>query len=271
MGKVKREKRKVKSGLGLGVSQEGFVAVDFVEEVTLGVDGELLDGGVLDVGGVDVEGVAFAGELDVFDALGVTAVKAVGDAQDGGKLEDNEAFVAGEVGVVGVIGVGVITTVVAGEEGDDGAVAGAEAEDFGVEDEIERVFVVFAGADKHADLMQDGGDAEEEFVFGVEAVKVLQLGEEFLREFGDVFTVLAVGVEFFTDFAGSLENLLLEGFGLGAGVEEVVDKVAVEVTFGNDEDFVVEASGEGEVGLEGGDEAFRTGVVKVESAHHFVG
>ena len=60
-----------------------------------------------------------------------------------------------------MIRVWVVAPVVASEQGHEHAVHGAEAEDLGVEDQVEAVLVVFARADEKTDLVQDGCDAEQ--------------------------------------------------------------------------------------------------------------
>ena len=119
---------------------------------------------------------------------------------------------------------------------------------------------MLARADEHADLMQGGGDAEDELKLGIEAVEVLQLAEELLREHGDVLGVFAIGLVAVADLAGGLQHLLLEDGGAGAGGHEVEHELGAEVAGGHPDAFIAKAFGEREIGLQGGHDAFAAGM-----------
>ena len=151
--------------------------------------GEALDGGIGEAGQAQAEFSGFAADLDLGNALGVGAFEGVGDAEEGGELADADAVVGGEGGVARVIEHRPGVAVVAGDERDDGDVEPVEPEDLGVEDEVFRVFVVGAGADVGADLVEDGGHLEQQRVVLRELVEVGEFVEEPGAQAADVLAV----------------------------------------------------------------------------------
>jgi hypothetical protein len=56
------------------------------------------------------------------------------------------------------------------------------------------MFVVSARADVSADLMQDGGDFKEKDIMFIELVKVMEVCDEMLAKFSDIFAVAGIGL-----------------------------------------------------------------------------
>lgn len=77
--------------------------------------------------------------------LGVGALQSVGNAEEGGELGDTHAVVGAELIVEGVGELRGVFAMVAGDKGDEEAVGVAEAENFGVANDVEAVEFVRAG------------------------------------------------------------------------------------------------------------------------------
>ena len=103
-------------------------------------------------------------EGDPGDALFVGAVQAVGDAEDGGEARDGGSGRAREVGEFAVGRTGEGFAVVAGDGGDNGEFFVGETGEAGVADESPGVLVVLFILDEDADVMEFGGEAEEELL-----------------------------------------------------------------------------------------------------------
>ena len=102
------------------------------------------------------------------------------------------------------LGAGV--AVVARNECDDGDVEAVESENFRVQDDVFRVFMVGARADVSADLVEDGGDLKEQRIVLGEVVEILEVGEEMGAEFPDMFAVAGIGLVTLGEDAGGAQH-----------------------------------------------------------------
>ena len=66
-----------------------------LEEIGFGVHGEAFDGGIFQAGETDAELVVSFVDFDFGNALGVSALEGIGDAEDGGELADADAVIGG--------------------------------------------------------------------------------------------------------------------------------------------------------------------------------
>ena len=148
-----------------------------------------------------------------------------------------------------MVGLGIVAAVVAREEGDDGAVLRADAEQLGVLNEIHRVLVMLACADEHAYFMKHGGHPEQHLVLGLEGMEMAQLAEDLLSEAGDMLGMLVIGFILLGQFLRGGDDLFLEGGGECTLGHEVQDEVALEITGGDVDEVVTKAARESEVGL----------------------
>ena len=200
----------------------------------------------------------------------MTAVKRIRDAENCRQLEDHHAFLTREIGKVRVIRIRIVAPMITREQRHDHTVARAQSEDLGVENEIKAVLVMFPLADEKADLMQDGSDAQDEFVFGLQPVEFLQFLKNLLGEHRHMLGVRSIRGVFFSNDPCGLQHFVLEGLGLRIVRKQVHQQVALEVAFRNHDELVVKASRQCEVGLQRGNHAFNARVVEVQLAHHFI-
>ena len=167
----------------LSLVDDDAEAEDLFEEIGLGGHGEAFDGGIGEAGEAEAEFAGLAADFDLRDPLGVGAFEGVGDAQQGGELGTRGCGRRwSRARVARVVEPRAGMAVVAGDQRDDGDVQPVEPEDFGVQDEVFRVLVVGARADVGADLVEDGGDLEQQRVVRRELVEIREFDSKNLAQ-----------------------------------------------------------------------------------------
>ena len=240
-----------------------------LEEVGLGVHGEALDGGVCQAGQADAEFAGLTADFQVGDALDVGALEGVCHAEQGGELANADAVVGAEGGVARVVEPWAGVAVIAGDERDDGDVQPVESENFRVEDQVFRVFVVGPRADVSANLMENGGHLEQQRVMRSELMEIGERLEEAGAEIAYVFAVAGVGLIAFRQDPGGAEDFLGEGAGEFLRDEQVVEQ-SLLVFAGGDVDLAeLEGFGDGEVDFKGGEQGLGGLIVELETLHEF--
>ena len=118
--------------------------------------------------------------------------------------------------------------------------------------------------------MQNGGDAQYEFVARFQRVQMLQFAEQLLGKVGDVIGMLAVGLVADADFTRSLHDFFLKSRCARSGNDEILHQFTLKIAIWNPEKIITKAAREGEVGLKSGHDAFSSRVMHMQLAHEFI-
>ena len=113
------------------------------------------------LGTLMIEAIVLSLAGDFVNPLAPRFIQRVGDAQHGGHLGDGDALVAVEREVAFVRRLGRGPAVIAGDERREQQVLLAQAKQFAVADQIERVLVIAAVADEQPDLVQQRRDEQQ--------------------------------------------------------------------------------------------------------------
>ena len=122
----------------------------------------------------------------------MSSLERVCDPKQGGELGDTDAIGGSQFVVVRVGELGGGFAVIAGDERDEEAVGIAEAEDFGLADDVKSVEFVRFWRNVVANFVKNGGDFEEEGVVVVEFVKFAGFLKKPSTEMGNVAGVAHV-------------------------------------------------------------------------------
>jgi hypothetical protein len=124
------------------------------------------------VGFVGLEDYGFLPALDgdFFYVLGMTAVKGVGDSQDGRHFKNQDAVFALKGNVFDVGLCRRVSAVVVNDVCDKDELFVLQAEDFRIGDDVLAVFLVARGFNEGPDVVEDGGGFQEDAVAAVHAV-----------------------------------------------------------------------------------------------------
>lgn len=104
-------------------------AEDLFEKISLGGHGETLDSRIK-ARQTNAELVRGASDLNFGNALGVSSLKRIRNAQNGGELADADSIFGGECCVSGMIQLRARVAVVAGDQSDDGDIEAIQSENF---------------------------------------------------------------------------------------------------------------------------------------------
>jgi hypothetical protein len=157
-------------------------------------------------------------KFDARDRLGMAAIEAFSQPQQGRELTDDTAPLAGEIAEVDMIAFGRRTTMIPCRERDDVHFMRFEAAQIAVLDEVERMLVMAFVADVDADVVQDRRVLEPLPLFVRHRVDAARLVEEPEGEPRDLLRVLGPVVA----ALGQLDDAAAPDVGVAIGLRDLL-------------------------------------------------
>lgn len=194
--------------------------------------------------GEDYELLVFAFASQGADALGARFIECDGKTKDSCKFGDSDPIVSIEGCVAFVFGLRRGSALVANDECDEELIAFGEPEEFAVIDDVHRVFVVRTSADEGADLVEDGGEVEDQFHALVELVLGHQVREEFSAQSRDVACMCLVEGVTATEVDRRSDDLISQFDGPSVAVGEFGKESITKIRICDEELIAFEFFGE---------------------------
>lgn len=187
-------------------------AEGFFEERTRLPQGELFEGQVVDLWERDDQPAAFTSDPQFVQSLMMSRVEGVGDSQKRGHFRHSDAFIAIERRIRRMRGLRRRPPMIPGGERDQGHIAAGQSEQFAVLNQVHCVFVITARAHVQANLMQNRGDTQQQFIPRFESMILPQILKEDFAEFRHMFRMRLIELESSTQIDGGASHLVRKVF-----------------------------------------------------------